>query len=776
MNNLKFLDLVNRLFASQYHLPLDTFLAELGEDLGLKRAAIYYNRLDHRWQLVANRISSWEPEESSPRFPDTIDYQQVAPGLETKITEGPVRLRAVEIEALGFLKENNHVFYVFPIFEGKWWAGILILDFGQREPDSREILLLVKLSESLSLALKRQKRESEYLDVSRVFQELLNHVPDLVLLVDAQGRWLLANRNLMNLLQFKRDIYHGRTFREIGELRPGFRPLLEKLEELRQKVVGREPPVKEIVPFRSGERRFWWEFCLIFFRCDEERRILILGRDITSLKLAQERLLTILENLPAMVYVVHPATGRILYHNSSFREYFGANLIGKEPCYRILFGQEAPCGFCRLREAQAGLKDVREFYDRRRGRWLRSHEVYIPWLDENLVRLGMMEDITQFKRHEEELIRSQKMELLGKMTGNVAHEFNNILAIVGGYLDLLRARIQEDEKVNLYLDRIQKAVESGSKMIKQLLILSRGKLEETEEGYTELNAAIREQIDLIKRLLGEKIELETKLCDNPLPVRLSFEEIQHILTNLIINARDAMPYGGKLTLETRLVESTERGPCALLRVSDTGQGISQEALAHIFEPFYTTKAPGEGSGLGLNIILSLVKRAGGEIKVESELKKGTTFEILLPLEKEIREDGQKDLPRSSAEGPKVTKQRILVVEDEPHIREMLAEMLEGHNFEVVTASNGEEALEWLRENNYQVDLIITDVVMPKMDGVELYRRLQREAPHLIIIFISGYAEHVLQKYGFDEKSFRILKKPFTFRQLLEEIKQVLELD
>ena len=774
MNNLKILDLVNRLFASQYHLPLDTFLADLGRVFGLKKAAIYYNRLDHRWQLVAHRISSWEPEESSPRFPDTIDYQKLFPGLETKVTEGPVRLRPLEVEALGFLREREHVFYVFPVFEAKWWAGVLILDFGPREPEEDELSLLAKLAESLSLALKRQKRESEYLDVSRVFQELLNHVPDLVLLVDAQGRWLLANRNLLNLLQFKRNVYHGRHFREIAELRPGFRPLLEKLEDLRRQVIGRDSPLKEIVPFKSGEKRFWWEFCLIFFRCDEEKRILILGRDITSLKLAQERLLTILENLPAMVYVVHPATGRILYHNSSFREYFGAHLIGREPCYRVLFGQEAPCNFCRLREARAGLKEVREFYDRRRGRWLRSHEVYIPWLDESLVRLGMMEDVTQFKRHEEELIRSQKMELLGKMTGNVAHEFNNILTIVGGYLDLLRTRIQEDEKVSLYLDRIQKAVESGSKMIKQLLILSRGRLEESENGYTELNTAIREQIDLIRKLLGEKIELETKLCEQPLPIRLSFEEVQHILTNLIINARDAMPFGGKLTIETRQVETTEKGPCALLRVSDTGQGISQEALAHIFEPFYTTKAPGEGSGLGLNIILSLVKRAGGEIKVESELKKGTTFEILLPLEKEVRENGQKDLPRSSIEGPKVTKQRILVVEDEPHIREMLAEMLEGQNFEVITASNGQEALDWLREHNYEVDLIITDVVMPKMDGVELYRHLQREAPHLIIIFISGYAEHVLQKYGFDEKSFRILKKPFTFRQLLEEIKKVLD--
>ena len=775
MDTHKYIEIVNLLFSSQYHLPLSTFLQKLGESLGLRRAAVYFNRLDHRWQLVANKISEWQSNDTKGRFPDIIEYQQVFPGLETKMSEGiTVRLSPSEIEALGFLKESKHFFYIFPLFDGRWWAGIFVVSFGEREATEEEKRLLESVAQSLSLAIARQKRESEYQNVSRVFQELLNHIPDVVLLLDAGGRWLLANKNFLHFLNFKRDVYHGLTFKEIADLRPAFKPLLEKLGALVKRAAGRETPYKEIIQFRSGGRRFWWEFCLIPFKCDEERRLLILGRDITSLKLAQERLLSILENLPAMVYIVNPRDQRIIYHNSTFRKYFGKNFIGQGPCFKLLFGREAPCAFCHLPKASIGLREAREFYDHKRERWLKVYEVYLSWLDENLVRLGMIQDITEFKQQEEDLIRSQKMELLGKMTGNLAHEFNNILTILKGYIDLLKMRIPQDSKASFYLERIQSAVDSGSNLIKQLLFLSRDHEEEGEIKIVDINQVITEQEELFRKLLGEGIELELDLCPQSLPVNLSFEEAQAILSNLIINARDAMPRGGKLTIQTRL-EETDQGPRAIIRVSDTGEGMSEETLARIFEPFYTTKAPGEGSGLGLNIVLSLVKRVGGEIKVESKPQKGTTFEIILPLAQEIPEEGQKDLPSVwTTEESTVERKRILVVEDEPHIREMLAEMLEGRDFEVVTAANGLEALEWLRENNYEVDLIITDVVMPKMDGVQLYQALQKEAPHIILIFISGYAEHMLAKYGFDDKSFRIIKKPFTFRQLLEEIEKILD--
>ncbi len=765
------LQAVNRLFASQYHLPLNSFLQKIGQIFHLEKAAVYYNRLDYRWQLVASRICEWSTSNGSPKFPDIIEYQEVWPGVETKLSTGEkCLLRKEEIEALGLLNDTDHFFFVFPLFDGKWWNGIFLVDFGSRQPEEEELSLLETLTETLAVAIKRQKRETEYLDITRVFQELLNNIPDLVILTDHQEKWLLVNKKALKLFNFKRHVYQGHTFDEIAHMRPEYKPLLDKLKSLLHKLSTQGGPLQETIKIRQGEKRVWIDFLLIPFRCDAENRILIIGRDITSIKLAQERLLTILENLPVIVYIVHPPTGRILYHNSLFKEYFGEYLIGQEPCFKLLFNRKEVCGFCHLKQAKPSLKEACEIFDETRGRWLRIYESYISWLDTDLVRLGMIQDITEEKQQEENLIRSQKLEVLGRLTGNIAHEFNNILAIVNGYVDLIRQRTKDNTKIQNYISKIQKAVDSGTSLIKQLLVFSRER--STEEKIEDINRLITEQAEVLKKMLGENIELDLKLSSERLPVKLSFEDLQHILTNLVINAKDAMPFGGKLTIKTKRVETSERGPCALLKICDTGQGISPERLAQIFDPFYTTKAPGEGAGLGLTIILSLVRRAGGEIKVESQLGKGTTFEIILPLEiPEALRQG-KDILSPESEDQKVWTQKILVVEDEPHIREMLAEMLEGQGFKVAVASNGEEALDWLRKHQYDVDLVITDVVMPKMDGVQLYRLIQKEAPQIKILFISGYAQHVLEKYGFDEENFHILKKPFTFKQLLQEIEKI----
>ena len=770
----KLIQIVNKLFSSQYHLPYDYFLKGLVEGLNLCSAAVYYNQLDYRWQLVANLVARYPHHEKTPPLPDVIEYQDIWPGLETKFAEGErVMFTEEEIEALGLLDCKDHKIFGFPLFDEKWWTGLLIVDFGKRSPSDEELGLIDELASALSLAIKRQKRESEYLDITRVFQELLNNIPYIVILTDMQGRWLLANTKTNEIFGFKRKIYQGQTFEQIAQIKPQLQGLLERLKRLLAQVPGQDTPVKEVFRIKTKDRIQWWEFLLIPFKCDSEKRILILGRDISSFRIAQERLLTILENLPAMVYVVDPKTKTILYHNTLFKEYFGQDYVNKGPCYELLYGKKQVCEFCHIEKAKEGLREQKEIYDEKHGRWLKLNEVYIHWLDRELVRLGMLEDISEIKQQEEGIIKAQKIEVLGKMTGTVAHEFNNILAVITGYLDLIRLHAGDDPKLTRYIDKILAAVENGSNLIKQFLILSRGKVDNKEE-TCDLNFFLKEQKELFHKILGENIELELELCQEPLPVGLSFEEMQHILTNLLLNARDAMPQGGKLFIVTRLIE-TLKGPAALLRIRDTGCGIDKKDLARIFEPFYTTKPSGEGTGLGLNVILSLVRRCGGEIKVDSEPGQGTTFEIILPLKMylDIKKTGEKDFPHSEGKQDlAVSKKSILIVEDEPHIREMLAEMLEAQGFEVVAAENGEDALNKLKEINYKINLIVTDVVMPKMDGVRLYREVQKVIPEVPVIFISGYAEHILERYGFDEKAFRIIKKPFTFRQLLEEVEKV----
>ena len=763
----RILQAVNRLFSSQYHLPLTVFLQEVGKILPLERAAVYSNRLDFRWQLVASKVASWSKQQEKIYLPDTIEYQEIWPGLETKLSTGQeVSLSQAEIESLGYFEQTKRYVYVFPLLEGKWWTGVLLLDFGTEKPKELDLSLAKEFADSLSIAIKRQKRESEYLDTTRIFQELLNNIPDLVILVDAKGHWLLANKRALKILGFRRHVYQGLSFEEITKLRPEFAPLLERLSQVFKRIEKRGEPLQETIKITDKEKKVWFDFLFIPFKCDEENRVLIIGHEITSVKLAQERLLSILEHLPAMVYIVHPSSKRILYHNSLFKDYFGDQLLGKAPCHQLLFGYDHVCGFCHIEKSSKDFKTSYEIYDNKHKTWLRIYEVYILWLDKEIVRLGMIQDVTNEKQQEERLIRSQKLEILGKLTGNIAHEFNNILAIINGYADIIFYRTNE-EKTKNYVAKIQQAVSTGTNLIKQLLMLSRSSV--SEKKIDDLNKVIDEQVEVLKKIVGEQIKIEVDLCPDPLPVNISFEGFQHILTNLIINARDAMPpEGGVITIKTERVGREEQEG-ALLEIRDTGRGIPSESLAQIFDPFYTTKAPGEGAGLGLTIILSLVRKAGGDIQVESRLGEGTTFKIWLPFYASVPEGRAKDRPISDIEGQEVSSKKILIVEDEPHIREMLAEMLEGQGFVVNVAENGEEALKWLKDHNYEVDLVITDVVMPKMDGVELYRLVQKEAPHVKILFISGYAHHVLEKYGFEEGHFHILKKPFTFKQLLDEI-------
>ncbi|OAG27590.1 hypothetical protein TH606_06015 [Thermodesulfatator autotrophicus] len=777
LRSAKFLEIVNTLFTSQYHLPLDKFLKGIVELFKLKGAAVYYNHLDYRWQLIATLASQYIHPDEKERFPDIIEYQEAWPSLETRFSEGErVMLTREEVEALGFFDSAKHHVFGFPLFEGRWWSGLLLVDFGERKPLSENLIILDEMAKTLSLAIKRQKREREYLDVSRVFQELLNNIPYLVILSDLQGRWLLTNKECLRFFNLRRG-FQGQTFEHLKQVRPQYQELLDRLNKLTKSLPDQGAPAKEVFKLKIDGKVKWWEFLLIPFKCDSERRVLILGRDITSFKLAQERLLAILENLPAMVYIVHPETHTILYHNSLFKEFFGQSLINKGPCHEFLFGKDKVCEFCSLKRPSPGHHEQKEIFDEKHNRWLKIHEVYIHWLDRQLVRLGMIEDITEIKQQEERIIKAQKAEVVSKMSATIAHEFNNILAIITGYLDLIKLKAREDPKILGYIEKIIQAVQSGSSLIKQFLILSGQSYDkDIEKREYELNTFIKEQQEIFKKLLGEGIELKLDLSEDPLPVSLSRDELQHIFTNLLLNAKEAMPEGGEISLTTRRVE-TSKGPAALLRVKDSGIGIAKKDLAHIFEPFYTTKPSGKGTGLGLNVILSLVRRCGGEIKVESEPQRGTTFELILPLNMNVETiglTGEKDhLSEKEKRGQVVGgKKTILIVEDEAHIREMLVEMLSNLDYEVIPAENGEEALEKIEQKNYQIDLIITDVVMPKMDGVKLYREVQKIIPEVPVIFISGYAEHILERYGFDEKCFRIIKKPFTFQQLLEEIDKI----
>ncbi|MEJ5365043.1 MAG: PAS domain S-box protein [Desulfosoma sp.] len=389
-------------------------------------------------------------------------------------------------------------------------------------------------------------------------------------------------------------------------------------------------------------------------------------------------------------------------------------------------------------------------------------------------------DITHEIQMQKQLLHSQKMEAVGKLSGGIAHDFNNILTIILGYCDLMRKKADLDPMILKGVDEIEKTAERASNLTRQLLAFSRKQI--MQPVALDLNRLIEDLAKMLERLVGEDIHIDRQLDENLWAVWADPVFLEQIILNLVINARDAMPSGGKLTIQTSnlgLTRSRDAGLFTIrpgeyvcLRVSDTGQGIDPEVQPRIFEPFFTTKPEGRGTGLGLATVYGIVKQLGGYILLESELGKGTTFDILLPRIL-MKPDETRQPPPLETPVEGRGSETILVVEDEEALRSMIEEVLAGSGYGILTASTGVEALDILRRAP-DVDLVITDVVMPEMNGVTLSREIARYAPHVPILFTSGYADEHLAHRGILLPDVRFLAKPFTAQQLLHVVREVLK--
>jgi signal transduction histidine kinase len=393
------------------------------------------------------------------------------------------------------------------------------------------------------------------------------------------------------------------------------------------------------------------------------------------------------------------------------------------------------------------------------------------------------EQITERQREEGwrvalegQLHQSQKMDALGRMAGGVAHDFNNVLAVILGYSDIL-GQMEYDEKTLARVNEIKLAAGRGSALTSQLLAFSRRQV--FQPSVMSLNQAVVEMEKMLDRLVGEKVNLSLALQPDLATVRADPGQIDQVVMNLAVNARDAMPEGGGLQFATTEVEigrseadvKKPAGRYVVLSVTDTGTGMDEETRRRIFEPFYTTKEDGKGTGLGLATVHGIVNQSHGYLEVESEVGKGTTFLVYLPaLAGAVQEEGKSRPVGGQIQGT----ERVLVVDDEPEFREMVRQLLEGLGYAVLMASGGLEALEIAEQEERPIHLVLTDVVMPGMNGRELADKISVTLPDSKTLYMSGYMDDAIVHSGLSGGELAFLQKPFTREDLAYKIREILD--
>jgi two-component system cell cycle sensor histidine kinase/response regulator CckA len=395
-------------------------------------------------------------------------------------------------------------------------------------------------------------------------------------------------------------------------------------------------------------------------------------------------------------------------------------------------------------------------------------------------RLALLTDVTEQRRLEDQLRQSQKMEAVGRLAGGVAHDFNNLLTVIQGYADLLRndpGGDQREERTEA-IDQIRIASKRAAALTGQLLAFSRQQV--LQPKILELNAVVSNLAPMLRRVIGEDIELVTNLDPRGESVLADAGQLEQVIMNLVVNSRDAMPQGGTLTVETGSADVAEApgieleappGRYARLTVKDTGTGLSPQVQARVFEPFFTTKEVGKGTGLGLATVYGIVKQSGGFVQLHSELGHGATFNVYLPCaERELR----RVEPESGIRRAFPKKKIILLIEDEEAVRKLLFSVLSGQGYTVLQASSGKEALAVASGHSGPIHLILSDVVMPGTGGPETVAELQRSRPATQVIFMSGYTDDSVVRHGLTDSGRHFIQKPFTPVTILKKVDEVLK--
>ena len=521
-------------------------------------------------------------------------------------------------------------------------------------------------------------------------------------------------------------------------------------------------------------------------------------QDITERKRAEvalresgERLRAILDSTNDGILAVD-ASGKTIFSNRRFSELWRIPQsladTGDDNAMLIFVLEQLadPDGFLRKVKRLYSTAEIRSdtilFKD---GRLFERYTVPMMDGDSVIGRLWSFRDITDRKQSEEEkeklrtqLQQALKMEAIGRLAGGVAHDFNNILTVIAGYCELLLQKVGKESPMHGELEQIKRAGDRAALMTRQLLAFSRKQI--IEPKVIQLDRQVAEVLAMLARLIGEDIALQTITGKSLGSVKVDPGQFQQILMNLVVNARDAMPGGGKIVIETADVDLDEDycalhpyvipGRFVMLAVSDTGQGMTEEVKAHVFEPFFTTKKRGSGTGLGLATTYGSVKQSGGSIEVFSEVGKGTTFKIYLPRVEE-EENTVKDARLADLPGGAET---VLLVEDEDTVRDLCSRILGDLGYRVMQARSGAEAVAAAVGRTDRIDLLLTDVVMPGMSGKELATQLVLHHPGMKVLFMSGYTDNAIVHHGVLDEDVSFIGKPYTPSALARKVREVLE--
>jgi PAS domain S-box-containing protein len=502
--------------------------------------------------------------------------------------------------------------------------------------------------------------------------------------------------------------------------------------------------------------------------------------------IAREELFRLITESAADMIAVVSLSGERLYNSPSYERILGytpKEIEGTEGIEQIHPEDREKVMRAATEARRTGVGQSVEYrMQHKNGNWLVLESMASTIVDEQ----GLVEklvivnrDITNRKQLEEQFRQVQKMEAVGRLSGGVAHDFNNLLGVIIGYGEIVQESLDTAHPLRASVDEILKAGHRAASLTRQLLAFSRQQV--LDPKVLDLNTVVKDMGKMLKRLIGEDVELSTDLDAGPARVKADESQIEQVVLNLAINARDAMPQGGKLTLATSTFHMDENfvrrypypvnmGDYILLRVSDTGSGMDARTRARIFEPFFTTKEKGKGTGLGLSMVYGIVKQSNGYIDVSSELGAGAAFHIYLP-----KVDQAVDSSSSAATSPSLRgNETILLVEDDPSLRALAVHMLESFGYTVLESSSGAGALEISRQQRVHIHLLLTDVVMPGMSGRVLAEQLLAQSPHLVVLYISGYTGQTVGAHGVLAEGSYFLPKPFTREALARKIREVLD--